>query len=243
MRHMKKMWVVGTVCGGLGLMSSAVSANVTVDDFESYSDGQEIGTGFATAPDHPWAKFGGASDPDHFRGVSEGALAGTLSGRLILNWNGAPFEFTAVRRDLDSTTDITSFLSVDAQIDSNVDASTTMVKLSLFGARADGPVNGILESTTPFTLGDDAMAYSFSLDPAGLTLLDENGDPVLDPDVDSQKAHLLQNVEQIGFMVINSNHDGDETVLVDNVRLVVPEPTSLAGLALGGAAVLLRRKR
>jgi hypothetical protein len=51
------------------------------------------------------------------------------------------------------------------------------------------------------------------------------------------------NAETLTLTFTNSSPAGDNTVDIDNVSIVIPEPTALGLVAFGGAALLARRRR
>jgi len=156
---MKKGFSVAVIglAGVVGMIGPPATGETILEDFESYHDGQIIGS---TATSKPWSRFGAATNDNmvatsHERWV----ISGSHSAIYGLVW---PNSFGAVRYRFDQATDLSPYHGVAVKMRSSKNNTHTQVKLAIsngyttFVSVADRPL-GVRVQPLVFELGPTQM--------------------------------------------------------------------------------------
>ena len=212
-----------------GLAASSASAALVVDNFESYTPGQAIGS---SATSTPWLRFGAVADNFFASNNSTSLLDGALSGRIpVAIATGATS--ATLRRNFVTATDLSASLNGTATVltESLAATPTTTVQLSV----SDGTTTYL--STVGLAETATAQTLTFSLAPAAFTVAAGS----------TPFATVLATASSIGFRVASTATAASETLAFDDFTLNdattgTPEPAA-AGVLCVGVAALGRRRR
>jgi hypothetical protein len=214
----------------LAASQNSASGALLIDNFESYTNGQPLGT---SATSTPYLRFGGAV-ADNFSATTSAArvINGSVSGQIPFNWTSATN--ASVRRNYTTATpqDFSAYDQVTVSIKSTNLSTTAVVRLSF----ADGDTSW--QSTTALPITGTAQTLTFGLTAAAMT---RGGGT-------SSFADSVNSVSAIGFRIENTVGAAGDTIIFDDITLnstapAVPEPATLGLLGIASAGLLARRRK
>ena len=232
MHHIRKsaLAVITAVAGVSALAASHASAAVlTVDNFEEYSNGQDLGGYPGKSASQPWQRFGAVEDD--FYATFNSALDGLLGGEVPTDPATA-----FVEKVLGSPTDLSAYSSATVLSRSlNATVSTRAISLSITNG------NSTFSSVVPLVETAASTSYTFQINPTAM-VNDDSTDP-------TTLATVLSGATAIGFRISDPTGLGSgETIAFDDFTLAtppvaVPEPATASLLLVGAVAAGVRRRR
>lgn len=185
-----------------------VLADKTVDDFESYKKGQEIGKSWDSAP---WCRFGTATNDNIYAtGVDGMVITGRRSGQYGAFW---PNRFGAIRFTFKSSTNLDEFAMASIKIRSNKPTTNTRIKLAV----SNGETTYI--SAVGQTMTNKVQKITFSLDPADMVLADGS----------DGYADVITHAQMFGLDFTSSEGQYSESIVFDDFILHEPVQGGDAG--------------
>ena len=175
-----------------------VFADTTIDNFESYADGQIIGP---NATSSPWRRFGGATNDN---------VMATRDERWVIRGDGSvlyglvwPGSFGAVRYVFDKPTDLSPNNYVKVKMRSGSNTTYTQVRLAI----SNGSTTYVSVANLP--LSRQVQQLVFKLGPNHLSKNIGH---------DTYKQ-VIQGATTIGFDFRNVEDEGYETIVFDDFTL------------------------
>jgi hypothetical protein len=224
---------------GLRVMSGAVvlvglavaaQAQLTLDNFESYTNHEVLATAAsASVSGSPWGRFGAATSANPVALTGTGTV-GSVGMDYALNYSGGnnaslEYFFSTVPTDLSSDTALSVDLRVSAALTSN-----TIVEI------AEEQTGGqIYQTTATFALVLTNTTYqTFTLALVAADMSNQG----------TAGAFDLTQVKDLRIRFQNVTAGGAQHVFVDNFE-AIPEPSTLGliGLGLSLSVFVIRRRR
>ncbi|MDB5328342.1 MAG: hypothetical protein JWM57_3911 [Phycisphaerales bacterium] len=246
MHRVQQLAIAGILAGTLA--SAASAATISIDNFESYDPTvlpyiNGIATAFNSTP---WLRLGGAVQDNMYASsvAVDGAaavLAGTHSGLVsAINLNTTGAQAIYMRNYSSPLVDFSGTNTVSVLAASN-SLLPTNVQLLFFDAPIGDVTNTSYITSVPLVLlPGAAQTLTFGLNSTLMELSDPGSDS-------TAFATALTHVSAIGFRFSSATGaNGAENVYLDNFVATltpVPEPASLATLAVGGAMLGMRRRK
>lgn len=177
----------------------SVHADMTVDDFESYSPGQTIGP---SAVSSPWRRFGHATNDHVYATNRPGKLiTGQLSGQYGAFW---PNRFGAVRYVFEQPTDVGVFKRITVKMRSENAQTYTQVRAAI----SNGTTTYVTRDF--YKLSDEVQDMSFMVGESDMYVSDGS----------QSYKDVVANVKAIGFDFTSTEGQYTEAIFFDDFVLV-----------------------
>ena len=211
-------------------LHAAAGAAFTVDNFEEYTNGQDLGS---SATSTPWRRYGAVEDD--FFATAASAQDGNVGGEVPVDESAS----ATIQRHYTTGMNFSAYSSATVLAESvsvvlgNIAASTEAIQLSI----SDG--NTTYLSNTPLPVSGVSTSYTFGIDNTNLFDADDEAAP-------ETLAQVLANASFIGFRISSTTGTTSERVGFDdfvlNTPAAVPEPATVS-IALIGVTAMARRRR
>lgn len=195
---------------GLLAFASLARADSTIEDFESYTNGQIVGL---TATSSPWRRFGMATNDNiTATGQKRWVISGDRSGLYGLVW---PNSFGAIRYVFSDATDLSSHGGATVKMRSNRADTHTVVKLAV----SNGATTFVTAADRPLTT--QVQQLTFEISPSKMIR-------TAGPDGYEEVIH---GAWSIGFDFLSSDDPYTETIVFDDFVIVgQPGDNATSGL-------------
>ncbi len=192
-----RAWTVGLVL----ILLSPVQADLVIDDFESYGDGQVVGPSAESAP---WRRFGLATVDNIVATVSPKWVfdQGGGVGVYVVQW---PNPFGGIRRELQYATDLTQYAGVSVRMRSSASTTTTDVYLAV----SNGHTTYVSTKGQPLTDTAQVLSFTFEKDLMVRAAGQQDFDTV------------IRSVRLVGVDFRSDREDDSytETIIIDDLKL------------------------
>lgn len=191
----------------LSIPRVALSADLVVDNFEQYLSSQVIGASWQSVP---WLRFGPATIDNVLTTADEQlVISGGISSVYTMSW---PARFGAVRRVLETPTDLSRFKAAGIKIRSDRPDTATHVKIAV----SNGTTTFATIETFPLTTNVQEIV-------TGIT-----GGEMVRTDGSQNFVDVIKSAKLVGLDFISNMETYTETVLFDDLILFEQKPQEAA---------------